>query len=111
MRIKHQMNNSTGMISIEGNVALEAVNEIKDYIQPLLQDEKVQALLINFEKADFIDSSGIGLIVSIYKILQQRQAKLLLTHLSKKNTEIFHMTRLDKILSIYTTDEDALNNL
>ena len=111
MRIKHQMNDNTCMITIDGNIALEAVGEVKNYIKPFLQNEKVASLLINFEKVDFIDSSGIGLIVSIYKTLQQRQAKLLLTHLSKKNTEIFHMTRLDKILSIYQTDDDALKNL
>ncbi|MBF0277838.1 MAG: STAS domain-containing protein [SAR324 cluster bacterium] len=111
MRIKHEINGNTCVVAIDGNIALEAVGEVKNYIKPFLQDEKTTAILVNFEKVDFIDSSGIGLIVSIYKSLQARQGKLLLSQLSKKNGEIFHMTRLDKILSIYPTNEDALNSL
>ena len=109
MRIKHRMNNKNiCLITIDGNIALEGVADLKNYVKPFLENQKVDTIVINFDKVDFIDSSGIGLVVSMYKTLQQRQARLLLTHLSKKNTEIFHMTRLDKILSIYPTEEEAL---
>lgn len=111
MRIKHNIDNNICIITIDGNIALEGVGEVKSYVKPFLQDGAVKAILINFERVEFIDSSGIGLIVSIYKTLQQRQAKLLLCHLSKKNNEIFNMTRLDKILSIHPTQEDAISSL
>lgn len=96
---------------IAGNIALDGVSDVKNYIKPFLDDESVKGVVINFEKVNFIDSSGIGLIVSIFKTLQTRQAKLALCNLSKKNTEIFNMTRLDKILNIYDSEAEALENV
>ena len=48
-------------------------------------------------------------MVSIFKGLQKQNAKFALTELNQKNREIFSMTRLDKILTICDTDEQALS--
>ena len=96
------------MVSIEGNIALDGVNEAKSYLKPHLEDPDIKGLVMNFEKVNFIDSSGIGLIVSIFKTLQQKEGKFALTNLSKKNEEIFSITRLNKILEIYDSEQEAL---
>ena len=111
MKLEHRKQDSVCILNVEGNIAFEKVGEVKNYVKPLLADDSISAILINFQKVEFIDSSGIGLIVSIFKTLQQRQAKLILSDLSKKNSEIFNMTRLDKIISIYSTEAEALTSL
>lgn len=111
MKIEHRNQESVCILHIEGNIAFEKVGEVKNYVKPLLSDDSISAILINFEEVEFIDSSGIGLLVSVFKTLQQRQAKLILSDLSKKNSEIFNMTRLDKIISIYPTEDEALASL
>jgi anti-anti-sigma regulatory factor len=40
--------------------------------------------------------------------MQQKEGKLALTNLSQKNLEIFTITRLNKILEIFPTEQDAL---
>jgi anti-anti-sigma factor len=105
------MENKTCVISIEGNIALDGVNEAKAYLKPHLEDPNVRGILINFEKVNFIDSSGIGLIVSIFKTMQQKEGRFALTNLSSKNMEIFSITRLNKILDIYPSEGDALAKL
>ena len=111
MQLKHRISNNICILSVEGNVALDGVSDVKSYLKPFLNDSTVKGLIINFEQINFIDSSGIGLIVSIFKTLQQRGAKLALCKLSKKNQEIFNMTRLDKILTIHDTEETALSKI
>ncbi len=111
MQLSHRIENDVCIVAIEGNIALDGVSDVKSYVKPFLEDEAVQKIIINFEKVNFIDSSGIGLIVSIFKTLQQRQAKLALCSLSNKNNEIFNMTRLDKILNIYGSEDEALKNI
>lgn len=111
MKIEHRKQESVCILNIEGNIAFEKVGEVKNYVKPLLSDDSISTILINFENVEFIDSSGIGLLVSVFKTLQQRQAKLILSDLSKKNSEIFNMTRLDKIMSIYPTEDEALASL
>ena len=106
MVLSHKIENGICVVSVEGNIALDGVNEAKTYLKPLLEDSSVKGMLINFERVNFIDSSGIGLIVSVFKTLQQRDAKFALSNLSKKNEEIFTITRLNKILDIHK-DEAA----
>ncbi len=99
------------VISVEGNIALDGVNEAKTYLRPHMENQELKGILINFEKVNFIDSSGIGLIVSVFKAMQQREGKFALSNLSKKNEEIFTITRLNKILDIYGTENEALSSL
>ncbi len=88
----HRIEDGVCVVSIEGNIALDGVNEAKAYLKPHLDDAGVQGLVINFDKVNFIDSSGIGLIVSIFKTMQQKEGKFALSNLSKKNEEIFAIT-------------------
>lgn len=108
MVLTHKMDGSICVVSVEGNIALDGVNEAKNYLKPHLESDAVKGILVNFEKVNFIDSSGIGLIVSIYKSLQQRGAKFALCNLSKKNEEIFTITRLNKILDIFPSEAEGL---
>jgi anti-anti-sigma factor len=109
MVFNHRVDKNICVVSIEGNIALDGVNEAKEYLRPLLENREVKGLLINFSQVNFIDSSGIGLIVSLFKTLQQREAKFALSNLSKKNEEIFTITRLNKILDIYPSEAEAMS--
>ena len=108
MIFSHRTENSICVISIEGNIALDGVNEAKSYLKPHIENPESKGLLISFEKVNFIDSSGIGLIVSIFKTLQQKEQKFALCALSQKNEEIFSITRLNKILDIFPDEAAAL---
>lgn len=107
MKFDHSTENNICVVNIDGNIALDGTNEVKEYVKPFMEDADLQGIILDFSKVNFIDSSGIGLIVSIFKMLQVKQTKLVLAALNKKNREIFNMTRLDKILTICDTLEDA----
>lgn len=108
MIFSHRVEKSVCLISIEGNIALDGVNEAKAYLKPHIENPEIVSIVINFEKVNFIDSSGIGLIVSIFKTMQQKEGKFAISNLSKKNEEIFNITRLNKILEIFPSEADAL---
>ena len=111
MICSHRIEDGICVVTIEGNIALDGVNEAKNYLKPHLDSSDVNGLVINFEKVNFIDSSGIGLIVSIFKTMQQKNGKFALTNLSKKNEEIFSITRLNKILDIFPSEDEAVGSL
>lgn len=107
----HRIEDGVCVVSIEGNIALDGVNEAKSYLRPHLESDEVKGLVMNFDKVNFIDSSGIGLIVSIFKTMQQKEGQFALANLSKKNEEIFSITRLNKILDIYDSEKEAVDAL
>lgn len=108
MIFSHRIENDVCVISIEGNIALDGVNEAKAFLKPHIENPEVKGIVINFEKVNFIDSSGIGLIVSIFKTMQEKNGRFAITNLSQKNEEIFSITRLNKILDIFPAEPEAL---
>ena len=109
MICSHRIEKGICIISIEGNIALDGVNEAKEFLKPHVESDEIKGIVINFEKVNFIDSSGIGLIVSVFKTMQERSGSFAITNLSKKNEEIFTITRLNKILNIYPTEGEAIS--
>ena len=107
MEIKDRIENDICIIEIEGNIALEVTSEIRDELRPFVERSDIKGIVFNLAKVKFIDSSGIGLIVSIYKNLKQKDKKMALSNLNEKNREIFSLTRLDQILTIVDNEDEA----
>lgn len=66
-------------------------------------------IIIDFSNINFIDSSGLGAIVSILKLIG-RNGKLALTCINKIVIQTFLRTKMDKIFSIYISNDEALKN-
>jgi len=109
MELTHNITNGVCIVEVSGNLALDGVSDVKSFIKPFLADLTITGVIFNCQKIEFIDSSGIGLIVSIFKSLKQRNADFALCHLGQKNHEIFKLTRLDSILKIVGSEEEALS--
>ena len=111
MIFSHRIEGKICIISIEGNIALDGVNEAKTFLKPHIENADITGIVVNFEKVNFIDSSGIGLIVSIFKTMQEKSGDFAITNLSQKNEEIFSITRLNKILNIFPSEGEALSSI
>jgi len=86
---------------------VDAVNgaEMKDYINKIA--DEISAVIINFSRVTYLNSSGLRELIQILKLLQDKGKKLYLTFLSESIKKIFANTNLTKIFSIYPTDEDV----
>ncbi|MDO5690391.1 MAG: STAS domain-containing protein [Tissierellia bacterium] len=67
------------------------------------KDEK--DLLFRADKLDYIDSTGLGAFISVYKIVQEKGKSLKITDLKANVKKIFVITELDKIFKIEGKDE------
>ncbi|MDK2791477.1 MAG: anti-sigma factor antagonist [Deferribacteres bacterium] len=67
-------------------------------------------IVINMEKTNFIDSSGLGALVSKISVCKNNGGDVRLVVLSDRVLEILEITHLNKILKIYKTEEDAINS-
>ena len=66
------------------------------------------AILLNFSGVDYINSTGIALIVGVLAQARKTGCRLLTTGLSSHYVEIFHITRLADFMSIYPDEASAL---
>jgi anti-sigma B factor antagonist len=65
-------------------------------------------LILNLNETDFVDSSGLGLLVRYLTRAQNAGGNLKLCALTPKMVEILRITHLDTILESYTSEADAI---
>jgi anti-anti-sigma factor len=73
-----------------------------------VEQRKPAAVLLNFAGVDYINSTGIALIVSVLARSRKNGIKVLTTGLSPHYVEIFQITRLSDFMAIYPDEAAAL---
>jgi len=69
-----------------------------------------KALIVDFSKVDFIDSSGLGMLVSLFKLMNGK-GEMALCSLIPGIMNMFTLTRMDRIFRIYPDKNSALAQL
>jgi len=69
---------------------------------------KPERLVINLEKVTYMDSSGIGTLVEVFRRVNAYHGKLGLCGLNDRVYSVFEITRLDKFFKIYESEAEAL---
>ena len=67
------------------------------------------AIVLNFEEVDYINSTGIALIVGLLAKARAAKRRLLAYGLSEHYVEIFNITRLSDFVGVYPDEESALS--
>ena len=70
-------------------------------------DARFNGLIIDFSGTKFVDSIGLGTLVSILKQSALKQKKVVLASLSPQVRQIFELTRLYRLFEIFATVDEA----
>lgn len=99
----------------KGIKVITVSGDIDMYSSPALREElighsnmKVSALLVDFNKVTYIDSSGIATFVEVLKHMKTYGGRLCLFGLPGGVKEIFSFSKLDKVFEIRVDIEDAV---
>ncbi len=95
------------VIEVEGQLIVGNRQELKATIQTAL-DNGERKLLIDFAKTGYIDSSGLGALVSISKKVREQGGELRLAGLNEDLRSLFELTKLDTLFAIADGSEQAL---
>src|SRR4030067_3670851 len=72
------------------------------------ESKQPSTILLNFTKVDYINSTGIALIVSLLARARKSHRRLVTCGLSEHYVEIFRITRLADFMNIYPDEASAL---
>lgn len=73
-------------------------------------DSGTKDLILDLKEVLFIDSSGLGVLVSGYKNASVLHGTLKLSNLQTQVKSMFELTRLHRVFDIFTTVDDALQS-
>jgi anti-sigma B factor antagonist len=71
-------------------------------------ESRPQAILLNFTDLEYMNSSGIGLLVTLLVRTNRQRQQLFAFGLTDHYRQIFELTRLDEAVGIHDTEGDAL---
>jgi len=94
------------VLRLLGELDLNSVPDVRRSIRSLI-DEGLVNFIINLTDLDFIDSSGLGVLVGGLARVREKQGEIKITCSNKRITRIFEMTRLTQLFELYPTEEEA----
>lgn len=101
------VNGHAALVDIEGEVTGNAETALMDaYSQATNLGAKT--VILNFSKLVYMNSSGIGLLVTLLVRANRQKQKLLACGLSEHYQQIFELTRLNEAIGIYPGEAEAL---
>ena len=99
--------NGVVVVQVEGQLIVGNRHELKDLVQAALERGE-RRVLIDFSRTGYIDSSGLGALVSISKRIREVGGELRLSGLNDDLRSLFELTKLDTLFAITETPEQAL---
>ena len=102
-----QVNDKVSVIDISGEVTAGAENILMNaYSQAGAGGTR--AIILNFAGLEYMNSSGIGLLVTLLIRANRQKQKLLSYGLNDHYKQIFNLTRLNEAIGIYNSESEAL---
>lgn len=74
-------------------------------------DKGKRKFVIDFSKSLYVDSSGLGVLISISKKIDEQDGELRLASLNKGLRTLFELTKLDTLFEIAENREEALRDI
>ncbi len=88
------------VVKLEGDLDHHIASIIRIPIDEKINDQSAKGVLFDFKNVKFMDSSGIGLIMGRYKLLQKKGGSVYATNLSPAIQRIFEISGLYKIVEV-----------
>jgi anti-sigma B factor antagonist len=95
------------IIDVQGELTAFAESVLMDAYNQA-SDGQVRAIIVNFEDLEYMNSSGIGLLVTLLIRINREKQTLMTYGLSDHYRSIFQITRLDDAIAIHDSEEEAV---
>ena len=107
MKIETRESQGIQIVAFEGNLDTNTSPEAESKINELI-DAGNQKLLVNFEQLNFISSAGLRVLLATVKKLNASGGELRVCSLNATVQEVFDISGFVTILSVKSTEEEAL---
>ena len=98
------------MVDLSGRIALgEGSALLRKTIRDLLEGGRTN-IILNLGDINYIDSSGIGELVSGFTAVRNRQGELKLLNLTRKVKDLLQITKLVTVFEVYTDETEAVRS-
>jgi anti-anti-sigma factor len=109
MNIIERTINDVTVLDLEGNLALNENARFRRHVMGAI-DAGVHKLIVNLSRVKYIDSNGLGELISCYKALQRVNGHVKLLHLSDRLKYLLAITKLDSVFETFDSEPVAVSS-
>ena len=102
-----RVSDTASVLDIQGDVTSHSEEALMDAYAEGSEDG-VRAVILNFTGLEYMNSGGIGLLVTLLVRANRAKQSLLAFGLTEHYREIFELTRLDEAIGIYQSEAEAV---
>jgi anti-sigma B factor antagonist len=101
-----------GVIILDLSGRLTVGDEVSKFRERMHQliDAGRRNIVLNMEKVDYVDSTGLGAMVMCFTTLQRAGGKVRLLNLTRRSIELLVMTKLTTIFEVFNDEQNAVNS-
>jgi anti-sigma B factor antagonist len=110
MQIAERESGAVTVLDLSGKITLgEDGNLLKDKLHSLLHQNK-KNILFNLAQVSYVDSAGLGAIVSAYTTVTREGGTLKLANVTKKLQDLLSITKLLTVFETFDSEAEALRS-
>jgi anti-sigma B factor antagonist len=110
LQIRKRMNGDVAILDLDGRLTMgEGSVTLRESVRALLADGS-KHILVNLAGVDYVDSSGLGEIVSAFATAKREDTTLKLLNLTERVHGLLQMTKLLTIFETFETEQDAVRS-
>ena len=107
LKLGHYNKDGIEVVDVEGEIDVYTAPRLRELLIDLVNTHKYQ-LVVNMEKVEFLDSTGLGVLVGGLKRLRPLGGSVDIVCTQQRVLKIFRITGLTKVFDIYETVGQAI---
>lgn len=111
MVITTLINKGVLIVRVDGELDMHVTENFRDTLDKCMDNTGIKDVILNLQRVEFIDSSGIGAILGRYKKIHFMGGHLCIVGIQPVVKRIFDLAGLFKIIKAYPTETDAFTCL
>jgi anti-sigma B factor antagonist len=107
LKLDHHNKDGIEIVDVEGEIDVYTAPRLREMLIDLVTNGNHQ-IVVNMEKVEFLDSTGLGVLVGGLKRVRAHDGSLDLVCTQERILKIFRITGLTKVFGIHATVDDAI---
>ena len=99
--MKYQVEENCLTIFLPGELVHHNAEEIRKGADKLIEENHIKCVIFDFQETNFMDSSGIGVIMGRYKMVYLLGGEVWAVHANERMKKILTMSGVTKIIQMY----------
>lgn len=110
LQLKQEIKNRAGIVTVTGKIYLYEIHSLRETLEDYFQRTDLKHVILELSDVDFIDSSGIGLLVANAAKFKEKGVSFCLVNLNSSVEHLFRLTAIARLFKRFNSIDEALQS-